>query len=182
MVELSVIEGDLDEAIELCSANDVQAAIERLSQNITERLAGANPVVLCVLNGGVVFTGQLLPHLPFPLELDYLHVTRYRGKNIGAEIEWVVTPRSDLAGRTVLIIDDIFDQGFTLEAIVEYCRRAGAEKVYSTVLVEKQHRRAKAPLRPDFVGLTTSDLYVFGAGMDYRGYWRNAPGIYGIKI
>ncbi len=181
MPELSLIEDDLEEAIELCSSEEVSAAIERLSMNITERLADTNPVVICVLNGGVVFTGQLLPRLPFPLELDYLHVTRYRGNNVGAEVEWVAGPQQDLSGRTVLILDDIFDQGFTLEAIVDHCQQAGADKIYTAVLVEKQHRRAKAPLRPDFVGLTTSDFYVFGAGMDYRGYWRNAPGIYGIR-
>ncbi|MGS2723359.1 hypoxanthine-guanine phosphoribosyltransferase [Porticoccus sp. GXU_MW_L64] len=172
----------LDYALELSSGEEVDAAIERIATDITEKLADKNPIVICVLNGGVVFTGQLLPLLRFPLELDYLHATRYQGEMIGSDINWLARPQLDMKGRTVLILDDIFDEGFTLEAIAEHCRAQGAEEVFTAVLVEKRHDRERAKQRPDFVGLSTSDLYLFGSGMDYLGYWRNLPGIYGLKV
>ncbi|UTW45962.1 hypoxanthine-guanine phosphoribosyltransferase [bacterium SCSIO 12696] len=172
----------LDYALELSSGEEVDSAIERIASDITEKLADTNPIVICVLNGGVVFTGQLLTLLRFPLELDYLHATRYRGETIGSDINWLARPQQDMKDRTVLILDDIFDEGFTLQSIVEHCKAEGAEAVHTAVLVEKRHDRERADIRPDFVGLTTSDLYLFGSGMDYLGYWRNLPGIYGLKV
>ena len=172
----------LDYALELCSGEEVEAAIVRVAEDISEQLADKDPIVICVMNGGVVFTGQVLPLLRFPLELDYLHATRYRGATIGDSVHWLSSPQSDMKGRTILILDDIFDEGYTLEAIIQYCKSAGAEAVYTAVLVEKRHNRDKADIRPDFVGLSTSDLYLFGSGMDYQGYWRNLPGIYGLKV
>ena len=182
MSELPDVVEILDYALELSSGDEVDSAIVRIADDITKKLSDENPIVICVLNGGVVFTGQLLPMLRFPLELDYLHATRYRGETIGAEINWLARPQLDMSGRTVLILDDIFDEGFTLEAIINHCKSAGADKVYTAVLVEKRHDRERADIRPDFVGLTTSDLYLFGSGMDYLGYWRNLPGIYGLKV
>ena len=91
--------------------------LERMAADITAKLSDANPLVLPVMGGAVVFTGHLLPLLRFPLEFDYLHVTRYNGKTRGAQIEWKVAPRSDLRGRTVLVLDDILDEGNTLAAI-----------------------------------------------------------------
>lgn len=82
----------------------------------------------------------------------------------------------------MLIIDDILDEGHTLAAIVEYCRDAGAENVYTAVLLDKQHDRKAYPgMRADFTGLDVEDRYIFGYGLDYKGYWRNAAGIFALK-
>ncbi len=158
----------------------VEAAIERLAREITARLAESDPLVLCVMTGGVIPAGMLLPRLLFPLEMDYVHPTRYRGHTEGGELQWKVPPRVPVRDRTVLILDDIFDEGHTLAAVVAWCRGAGARAVHTVVLVDKRHDR-KADLAPEFVGLSIPDRYVFGCGMDYRGYWRNAPGIYAVK-
>lgn len=159
---------------------EVEAAIARLGSEISARLRDANPLVLCVLTGGLIPMGKLLPHLEFPLQIDYLHATRYRGDTCGGELCWLARPRTPVKDRVVLVVDDILDEGITLKAILDELRDQGARAVYSAVLVEKEHDR-KNGLQADFVGLTVEDRYVFGYGMDYKDYLRNAPGIYAVK-
>jgi hypoxanthine phosphoribosyltransferase len=157
-------------------------AIAEAAHRITRDLGNTCPVVLCVMNGGVVFAGQLLPLLPFPLEFSYVHATRYGNATQGGELQWLAKPGLSLAGRHVLIIDDILDVGSTLEAITLLCREAGAASVCTAVLVEKIHdRKARPGLRPDYAAVTVPDRYVFGFGMDYKGYWRNAPGVFAVR-
>lgn len=161
----------------------VEAAIARLAQRLTADCAGQHPLLLCVVKGGIVFCGKLLTQLPFPLELDYVHATRYGDATRGGEkIDWKALPSTPLAGRHVLLVDDILDVGATLLAIEAHCLSAGAASVRSVVLVEKQHaRKARAGLRADYAALAVPDRYVFGYGMDLHGHWRNAPGIYALR-
>lgn len=158
----------------------VEAAIARLGKEITQQLSTSNPLVLCVMTGAVITAGKLLTHLDFPLQVDYLHATRYRGATSGGELHWLARPRFPLQGRVVLLVDDILDEGVTLAAILEECRQQGAAAVHTVVLVDKVHER-KNGLKADFVGLTVEDRYVFGYGMDYKDYLRNAPGIFAVK-
>lgn len=158
----------------------VEGAIENMAVEITENLEGKNPLVLSVMSGAMIPAGILLSHLNFPLHIDYIHATRYRGDTTGGELDWRVYPRYALKDRAVLIIDDILDEGLTLQAIIEHCRAEGAAEVYSAVLVQKQHER-NVGVGADFVGLEVEDRYVFGYGMDYKEYWRNAPGIFAVK-
>ncbi|WP_324780580.1 hypoxanthine-guanine phosphoribosyltransferase [Thiobacillus sedimenti] len=170
----------LDRAERIATETEVQAALDRLAAEIGRELAGAFPLVLAVMGGAVVFAGQLLPRLRFPLEFDYLHVTRYRGKTQGGEMEWRVLPGQNVAGRTVLVLDDILDEGETLAAIRDKLVQMGAARVTSAVLTDKANGLAK-PIRADFVGLEVPDRYVFGCGMDAYGLWRNLPAIYALK-
>lgn len=160
----------------------VEAAIGQMAQALNRDLAERNPLLLCVMNGGLILSGQLLPLLNFPLQVSYLHATRYGSQTQGGELLWKAKPESSLADRDVLILDDILDEGRTLGGIVDFCQRAGASQVRVAVLLEKNHQRKDRPeLRADYVGLTCPDRFVFGYGMDYQGYWRNAPGIYAVK-
>lgn len=161
------------------SKQDIEAAYDRLAVAITQSLAESNPLVISVMVGGLIPAGQLLPRLDFPLQMDYLHATRYHGKTQGGELHWLVRPTHSLQDRVVLLIDDILDEGITLAAICDACRQAGARQVYTAVLLNKLHTR-KSGLEADFVGLDVEDRYVFGCGMDYKDYLRNAPGIYAI--
>jgi hypoxanthine phosphoribosyltransferase len=170
----------LETADLLCSAAAVSAAVSRMAREITAGLAGSFPLVLCVMRGAVVFAGQLLPQLEFPLEFDYLDVRRYGDTTRGGEIEWRAMPGTAVAGRTVLVLDDILDQGGTLAAVRARLLAAGADRVYYAVLTEKDTGGAK-PVRADFVGLRLPNRYVFGCGMDVGGAWRNLPGIYALK-
>ncbi len=166
----------------LITKAEVEVAITRLAHEITCQLDGATPVLLCVMNGGLIFTGQLLTQLVFPLEVDYVHATRYGHETNGANLHWTVRPQLDLKGRTVLLLDDILDEGVTLAAIADYCRQQGAAEVLMAVLVEKLHLRKVTPgMRADFTGIEVGDRFLFGYGLDYKGYWRNAPGIYAVK-
>ncbi len=164
----------------LFGENEVQTALRRMAGEINAVLAGQHPLVLSVMGGAVVFTGQLLPLLSFPLDFDYLHVSRYGNKSRGGELHWKVAPRENVAGRTVLVLDDILDEGETLHAIRERVMELGAARFCSAVFADKESGRSK-PIAADFVGLKVPDRFVFGYGMDIHGAWRNLPAIYAVK-
>ncbi|BAL26633.1 hypoxanthine-guanine phosphoribosyltransferase [Azoarcus sp. KH32C] len=171
-----------EEADCIADAAVVEAALDRMAADITAQLADRNPLIYVVMNGGMILAGQLLPRLPFPLEVAYLHATRYGHALKGAHLDWRMRPTQDLRGRTVLVLDDILDEGHTLLAILDYLKSDGAADVRSAVLTHKIHDRKAYPgMRADFTGLEVPDRFVFGCGMDYKGYWRNAPGIYAVK-
>ena len=170
----------LDHAELIAPQDEVQAALDRLAEDIALVLADEFPLVLAVMGGAVVFAGQLLPRLRFLLEFDYLHVTRYRGKTTGGEMEWRVLPGQNVIGRSVLVLDDILDEGETLAAVRDKLTSMGAARVWSAVLTNKDNGLDK-PIRADFVGLDVPDRYVFGCGMDAYGVWRNLPAIYALK-
>lgn len=178
----SDIQQVMDEADELFSEQQVDVAIAEMANNIENEIADKNPIVFSVMNGGLVLTGKLVTKLGFPLEVSYLHATRYRDKTVGTDLEWRAYPAQSLKGRTILVVDDIYDEGSTLGAIVDHCREEGVAEIHIAVLVNKLHdRKARPDIVPDYVGLECEDRYVFGFGMDYKGYWRNAPGIYAVK-
>ncbi len=157
----------------------VDAALQRMADAINRDMAGTAALVICVMNGGLVASGLLLPRLRFPLRLDYMHASRYRERTSGDDLHWRVDPSQSLAGKDLLIIDDILDEGFTLDAIIRHCRQQSPASVRTAVLVQKEHGRGVRP-PVDYIGLTVPDRYVFGCGMDYKGYWRNAPGIFAV--
>ncbi|MFN7753940.1 MAG: hypoxanthine-guanine phosphoribosyltransferase [Pseudomonadota bacterium] len=157
----------------------IDAAVTRVAEEVNAALAEREPLVLAIMGGGVVFAGQLLPQLRFPLEFDFIHVTRYRGGMQGGQVSWPVAPHVPVAGRSVLVIDDILDEGATLAAVRERFLADGAASFHSAVLCEKDLGRTK-PIRADFVGVVVPDRYVFGCGMDVHGAWRNLPAIYAV--
>lgn len=162
------------------SAETVAAAIDRVAREITARLHDRQPLLLCVMKGGVPLTGQLLTQLNFPLDFDYLDVSRYGQATAGGTLSWRVEPSLPVSGRSVLVVDDILDEGVTLAAIRDRLLQMGAAACHTVVLADKLHGRAK-PLRADFVALTVPDRFVFGYGMDLRGAWRNLPAIYAMR-
>jgi len=166
----------LEQSDLVASADEVQAALRRVATEIDSRLAGAYPLVLPVMGGAVVFAGQLLPLLRFPLDFDYIHVSRYGAATRGAQIDWRVTPPESVRGRTVLVVDDILDGGDTMAAIRERLLALGARAFHCAVLVEKVLTKQK-PIAADFVGIRIPDRFVFGYGMDAKGFWRNLPEI-----
>jgi hypoxanthine phosphoribosyltransferase len=170
----------LDGADLLLSAQDVNKAIADMATQITADIGDSKPLVLCVMGGGVVFTGHLLPQLNFPLEFDYVQASRYHNNTEGQHLVWKVMPGDNVKDRTVLVLDDILDEGHTLAAIKEKCLAHGAKQVVVAVLVEKILNKTK-PVKADYVGLQVPDRYVFGCGMDVYGWWRNLPAIYALK-
>ncbi len=174
--ELNQIKSD---ATLLHDAVTIEKSLDRLAEQLTQDYARKKPVFLVVMNGGLVVAGRLLAKLDFPAQIDYCHATRYRGEITGSNIEWKAEPNLDLSGRHVVIVDDILDEGFTLQAIVDYCLDKNVASVKTLVLIEKTHnRKAVKGMQADYCELKTPDEYIFGFGMDLNHYWRNCDAIY----
>jgi len=165
----------------LHSADQVEQAISRLAEEIRADYTGRIPVLLGVMTGAVPFMGRLMLQLSIPLQMDYVHLTRYHNQTKGGELEWLAQPRTDLSGRDVLIVDDIFDEGHTLVEIENFCREQHAASVEVAVLIDKPNPRRVAGADAKYIGLQVPDVYVFGYGMDCQSYWRNLAGIYGLS-
>lgn len=160
---------------------EVQQALDKLAAEITEKLHDKNPIIMTVLTGSIVPTGQLITRLNFPLQLDYLHATRYQGKVHASQLHWIAEPRLDLKDRTILIVEDVLDQGTTLAEVITFCEAQGAKEVYSAAVVDKDVVRAKGGVQQaDFTGLFVENLFLIGFGMDYEGYFRNLPGLHAV--
>ncbi|MCS0632716.1 hypoxanthine-guanine phosphoribosyltransferase [Telluria mixta] len=174
----------LANAEEIVSADKVQAAVRNVAEVLNQRFdnddTGEFPLVLGVMGGAVVFTGNLLPQLTFPLEFDYIHVTRYGDLDRGGEVVWKVIPRQDVKGRTIIIVDDILDEGETLAHVKQRLLDMGAAEVILAVFADKELGKVK-PVQADIVGLTVPNQFVVGFGMDAHGYWRNLPGLWVIR-
>lgn len=171
----------IQETADLIYSQDVvEAALDTMAAQINTSLADLNPLVLCVMNGGIVVSGKLIARLTMPLTLDAINASRYQNQTSGGCIEWLLKPKTPLKDRNLLIIDDILDEGITLAAIKDYCLDQGALSFYSAVLLDKMLGHTK-PIAADFVGLEVVNRYLFGYGMDYKGYLRNASGIYACK-
>jgi hypoxanthine phosphoribosyltransferase len=155
-------------------------AIARVGAEIDRALAGEPAVFLTVMQGALVFAGQLATSIATPLAFDYVHATRYRGNTSGGELAWIKRPAHSFPGRTVLLVDDILDEGHTLKAIREFCLGEGARRVLVAVLCEKRHARRVSGIAADFCGVEVPDRYVFGYGMDYREQGRKLPAIYAV--
>lgn len=175
------IQDILDNSECLYHFSEIEKSLDKMAIAITEKLKNSNPLILCVMIGALIPTGQLLTRLNFPLEVDYIHATRYRGAVRGGDLHWLVEPRQSLKDRTILVIDDIMDGGLTLAAIIDYCQQNGAKDVHTAVMVNKKRTREPGVnFEPDFVGLETEDRFLFGFGLDYHEYFRNLPGIYAV--
>jgi hypoxanthine phosphoribosyltransferase len=167
---------DIPRSEEVAGAAEVQAALERMAAAITARLAGRHPLVITVMNGGLVFAGQLLPRLPFALDISYVHVRRYGRETKGGELVWIAGPQESVTGRTVLLLDDILDEGETLLAIRARLYELGASEVLLAAFAVKI-RKDLPKVMADFTGIRVPDRFVFGFGMDIGGAWRNLPSI-----
>ena len=164
----------------LLAPEAVDQAVARVAGKITAALSEDQPMLLAVMRGAVVFAGQLLPLLRFPLEFDYLDASRYGKATRGGELDWRVDVPAGVKDRTVLIVDDILDEGHTLAAIRRRLLDAGARRVLIAVFADKDLGKAK-PVTADFIGTLLPNRYVFGFGLDVRGLWRNLPAVYALN-
>jgi hypoxanthine phosphoribosyltransferase len=164
----------------LASEDQVARALDRMAGQIREDYQESIPVLVAVMVGGVMPLAWLAQRLQIPLQLDYLHATRYRSGTRGGELDWIARPRASLQDRDVIIVDDILDEGITLAAVKQALQREGVRSIRVAVLVSKMHGRKVAGLEADYVGLEVPDRYVFGCGMDYQEYFRQLPAVYAL--
>lgn len=154
---------------------EISAAVDGMAAAIGTLCDEGEWILVCVLNGGLVVAGELMKRVDADLRLETLRVTRYHETVSGFGLKWHTRPASDLRGKRILLVDDIFDEGKTLTALVEYLLAQGVQRVVTAVLLDKSHDRKSTELVPDVVGLTCPDHYVFGYGMDFKGRFRNLP-------
>ncbi|MDN5924981.1 MAG: hypoxanthine-guanine phosphoribosyltransferase [Xanthomonadales bacterium] len=165
----------------LFDRNVLLPAITRMGSEIDAALEGERAVFLAVMNGALVFSGELALAIATDVEIDYVHATRYRGATTGGELRWLRRPRADMRGRSVLLVDDILDEGHTLKAVRDACLGLGARRVLVATLCTKLHDRRVQGIAADFNGVDVPDAYVFGYGMDYHEQGRNLPAIYAMR-
>jgi hypoxanthine phosphoribosyltransferase len=165
----------------LFERTELDTVIADMGRALDAALDGERAVFLTVMNGALMFGGQLALAIRTDLEFDYVHATRYRGATSGSELHWLREPMVSLQDRVVLLVDDILDEGHTLKAVRDDCLRRGAKRVLVVTLCCKLHDRCIEGIKSDFNGVELPDRYVFGFGMDYYEQGRNLPAIYALK-
>jgi hypoxanthine phosphoribosyltransferase len=160
---------------------EVEAAVNRMAEAINAHYGEQEIILLIVMTGAVMPAAWLASKLHMPVRMDFVHATRYAGQTEGGEIEFRVPPRLNLEGQDVLIIDDIYDIGLTLQTIERYCKSRSVRSVKSAVLVRKIHDRETTPDQPQFIGMEVEDKYLFGCGMDAYEHWRHLDEIRALE-
>lgn len=165
----------------VAGAEEVQEAIDRMAEEINTHYRSEPIIMVVVMVGGMMPAAWLLSRLDMPVRIDFIHATRYTGQTEGGELEFRVPTRLNLQKQHVLIVDDIYDVGLTLELIEHYCETRGARSVESAVLVRKRHDRPTTSSKPRFIGMSVEDKYVFGCGMDAYEHWRHLDEIRALE-
>ena len=172
----------LNQSTLIADSAEVEAAVVRLANDINAHYGDKPIIMLVVMTGAVMPAAWIAAQLKMPMQMDFVHATRYSGQTEGGEIEFRVPPRLNIQNEDVLIVDDIFDIGLTLEMIEDYCSARGAASVNSAVLVRKLHDRSTTNRPPAFIGMDVKDKYVFGCGMDAYEHWRHLTEIRALEV
>jgi hypoxanthine phosphoribosyltransferase len=158
---------------------EIKTVIKNIADQVNQTIKTEDLYVLCVMNGALIFAGQLLPRLEKNIQYSYIHATRYAASLTGGPIHWLVKPPIDIEGKTVLILDDILDEGITLREIAATCLAMKAKAIYTAVLFDKEITKEKSYF-PNFIGLKVPNRFVFGYGLDCKGLGRNLPHLYAL--
>lgn len=158
----------------VASAARIRSRIHELGRTIQADFGGREWVVVAVLSGSVLFVADLIRELDGPVKLDFVGVSSYGDGTESGELVYTKELKLDVAGRDVLVIDDILDTGRTLSAVIARLKSLGARRVRSCVLLDKPSRRV-VRLRVDYVGFRIPDWFVVGYGLDYAERYRNLP-------
>jgi hypoxanthine phosphoribosyltransferase len=167
-------------ARELYTAEQVSSALDRMAARISMDLARKHPFVVAVMTGGAFAAVHLCARFDFPHEFDYVHVGRYGAGLTGGELTWIVRPKATYRDRVVLLVEDVIDRGLTLAALQAELNRIPVAELRTAVLVSKAGEASGVRPHVDYVGLETGTDYLFGCGMDYKGYWRNLPSLFAV--
>ena len=162
----------LEDSVLIASRQEVKEAVDRMAVDVNAYYGNKPIILVAVMTGAIMPAAWLASKLKMPLQMDFIHATRSQGQPEGGELDFRVPPRLNLQNHDVLIVDDIYDIGLTLQLIEKYCVSRGAASVNSAVLVRKIHNRETTGKLPAFIGMEVKDKYVFGCGMDVYEYWR----------
>ncbi len=165
----------------LLPQEEILAGIERVAADVTEAYRGLDFSVVGVLKGSCVFVSDLIRRIPIPLELAFLSASSYGSGTSSGPLDMQFFPADgEIAGRRLLLVDDILDTGRTLQALVDALLERGAVEVRTCVFLDKPARRA-VDIRPDFRCFEVDDVFVVGYGLDYAGRYRNLPFVGALK-
>ena len=173
--------GSLDAEL-LVSEQTIKQSVKKIATEISDSLKDEQPIFVILMNGGLGLYGLLNQYVNIYYEVNYIHPSRYDASINGSELRWLKKPDNSFSNRTLLLIDDVFDKGVTLREAVKECKKSGATKVFTAVLVEKQVTDREKTIDVDFTALKLPDKFLIGAGMDYQGMFRNLKDIYALKL
>src|SRR6478752_5709701 len=158
----------------LISDKQLARRIEEMSVQIEKDFKGREMVVVALLNGTVMFLGDLVRHLSLPLRLDFIGVSSYGKGTESGDLVFTKELRLDVKGRDVLLVDDILDTGRTLRRVLEKLCLLGPKRIRTCVLLDKPARRIEK-VTADYIGFTIPDQFVVGYGLDFAEKYRNLP-------
>jgi hypoxanthine phosphoribosyltransferase len=165
----------------LIPEEEIIARVDGLSAEITAAYQARDLTVVAVLKGSCLFASDLIRRIPIPLELAFVAASSYGSGTSPGDLEIQLFPsREEIAGRDLLVVDDILDTGRTLSRVHAELAGRGARSVRTCVLLDKRERRALA-FEPDFRGFEIPDLFVVGYGLDHAGRYRNLPYVASLK-
>lgn len=158
---------------------EIQKEVMRVASEINRDLAGKTPLFLSVLNGSFMFTADLLKHITIPCEISFVKLASYQGISSTGTIKEVIGINEDIAGRTVVIIEDIVDTGLTMQRLLETLGTRGPQDIYiASLLVKPEKLKVKLDIK--YVAMEIPNDFIVGYGLDYDGFGRNYPDIYTV--
>ena len=159
--------------------NEILKQVARVADEINRDLADENPVFVSVLNGSFMFTSDLMKHLNMPCELSFVKLASYEGTSSTGKVKELVGLNNDITGRTVVIVEDIVDTGFTMERLIETLRQRNPKDIrIATLLVKPDKLQVKLDIH--YVAMNIPNDFIVGYGLDYDGLGRNYRDIYTV--
>ena len=162
------------------AAEEILAAVERVAAAMNKDLEGKNPLFICVLNGAFMFAADLYKNITIDSEISFMRMKSYEGMSTSGSVKCISGLQEDVAGRTVVVLEDIVDTGYTMKSIVEQLREKGAADVRIATLLHKPEATRVPDLKLDYVALTIPNAFIVGYGLDYDEHGRNLKDIYVI--
>ena len=160
----------------LLTEEEVNSRISEIAAQISRDYAGKHVHMICILKGGLFFTCELAKRLTVPVSLDFMSVSSYGDDTKSSGVVRIVKDLDEpLAGKHVLIVEDIIDSGRTLSYLIEVLKQRGPEDIRLCTLLDKPERRVKKQVKVDYTCFTIPDEFVVGYGLDYAQKYRNLP-------
>lgn len=158
---------------------DILKEVTRVANEINRDLAGKNPLFLSVLNGSFMFTADLMKRITIPCEISFIKLASYQGISSTGVIKEVIGINEDLTDRTVVIVEDIVDTGFTMQRLLDTLGTRGPKEIRIASLLLKPDK-LKVKLDIDYIAMSIPNDFIVGYGLDYDGFGRNYPDIYTV--
>jgi hypoxanthine phosphoribosyltransferase len=166
---------------EYLSAEKIAEIVGNVAERINSDYAGKEPLFICVLNGAFMYASDLFKRITLPCEITFVRLKSYEGTSTTGEVK-ILTPLSmDIAGRDVIIIEDIVDTGLTMHGFMHQLKDMGANSVELTSFLFKPEALKYTDATPKYTGLEIPTKFVLGYGLDFDEKGRNLPALYVLR-